>query len=282
MSNETPPDRTNQDAETAYRDPPPVDDQAQEKTGSGGKWGAGAAVGGAALLKGGGWKFFLLFKGLTMGKFLLSSASWFTMVWWEAMRYGWGWAAGFVAIFASISLGSVWATNKSGLKANWPIFIPFFGSVTTREEGHIPPATEAFIAIMGPFVAAILSLGFAGYGLLFHSRMALSIAFSGFFVTMLQLLPIVPLKGGYIARLFSPRAWIIGLVALFGLFLLTHSIVLLFIAIVGTVRMFRKPDDEYLAPTDEERLAWAARYFCLLSFLGAAMFFTQRLLAASN
>ena len=256
-----------------YRDPPPPPPVAEKR---GGAWAAIAAVLGGVLLK--LKPLLLLLKGFKFGKFFLTAFSMFAMIWFEAMRYGWIYGVGFVLLILVHELGHGYAIKKSGLQAGWPVFVPFFGAMITMNGRPQHATTEAYIAIAGPVAGTAASLLCAGYGMMFDSRMALSLAFTGLFLNMFNMVPVVPLDGGRVAKLFSKRAWIIGAVLLVGLFALSRSPALILIGVMSLMNMFQTRQDDQIGATADERVAWAVRYFGLLSFLAAAMFFTQRLL----
>ena len=256
-----------------YRDlppPPPVEKK------QGGVWTAVAAVGGGVLFK--LKPILLLLQGLKFSKLFLTAFSMFAMVWFEAMRYGWIFGFGFVMLILVHELGHGYAIKKSGLESGWPVFIPFFGAMITMNGRPQRATTEAYIAIAGPVAGSAASLLCAGYGLAFDSRLALSLGFTGLFLNMFNLVPVVPLDGGRITQLFSKRAWIFGMILLVGLFLLSHSPALILIGVMAMMNMFRQPTEAQIGASPEERVAWAWRYFGLIAFLAASMYFTQRLL----
>jgi Zn-dependent protease len=256
-----------------YRDlpqPPPVEKK------QGGVWTAVAAIFGGILLK--LKPILLLLQGLKFGKFFLTAFSMFAMIWFEAVRYGWIYGFGFVLLILVHELGHGYAIKKSGLQSGWPVFIPFFGAMITMNGRPQRATTEAYIAFAGPIAGTAASILCAGYGMAFDSRMALSLGFTGLFLNMFNLVPISPLDGGRVAQLFSKKAWIVGIVLLVGLFVLSRSPALILIGVMALMNSFRQPTEAQIAASPEERTTWALRYFGLIAFLAASMYFTQRLL----
>jgi Zn-dependent protease len=131
-------------------------------------------------------------------------------------------------------------------------------------------------------------------GLLTGTRIFLALAYTGFFLNLFNMVPMPPLDGGRVATVFSPRAWILGAVVLGGMFLVTGAPQLALIGLLALTHMRRRPAAPALAGQaafggqagapqvepvpDEVRTRWTVRYFGLCFFLGAAIFFTQRLL----
>jgi Zn-dependent protease len=235
-----------------------------------------AAAGGVALMKG---KALLgVLKIASLGKLALTAVSMLAMVWFEAQRGGWWFGVGFVFLILIHELGHGWAIRAAGLQAGWPIFIPFFGAMIALRGQPESRDVEARIAFAGPLAGTAISLVFAALAIVTHSRLQLSLAYTGFFLNLFNLVPLPPLDGGRVAAVFSPRAWILGAIVFGGMFLVTGAPQLLLIGVLALMHRRRAVAPAEPTP-DDVRKAWTARYFGLCFFLGAAMFFTQRLMA---
>jgi Zn-dependent protease len=224
---------------------------------------------------------FVLLKALPAGKMLLTTGSMFAMVAFEATRGGWGFALGFVLLILVHELGHGYEMRKHGVQAGWPIFIPFFGAMIAMKEAPRDRNVEAAIAYGGPYAGTLASLAVAAFGLHFHSRMFLSLAYTGFFLNLFNMTPMSPLDGGRIAQAFSRKAWIIGLVLLAGLLLTTGSAQLILILALALPRAFRKDGEESRPLEPEQRKTWAYRYFGLCAFLAIGIYFCGKLLHQS-
>jgi Zn-dependent protease len=240
--------------------------------------GAGVVAAGALAAKSKG--ALGLIKALPAGKLAITGASAALMVLLEGMRSGLPFALGFVALIFVHEMGHAIAIRRSGLQAGWPVFIPFFGAMIALR-GRTPDAdTEAEIAYAGPIAGTAASLACAGLGMLLHSRLALGLAYTGFFLNLFNLVPISPLDGGRVAQAFSRRAWVIGGLLLGGMFLATGSPQLLLIGLMAVPQALRRSsgDGEHpVLPPDAQRV-WTIRYFGLCFFLGAAVYLSRRLL----
>lgn len=250
-------------------------------------WSAIAATGGLLLVK---LKAVLgLLKLATLGKFAITAVSMLAMVWVEAQRSGWLFGVGFVFLILIHELGHGWAIQRAGLNAGWPVFVPFFGAMIALKGRPQSRDVEAKIAYAGPLAGTAISLIFAVLGLILQSRLCLSLGYTGFFLNLFNMIPMPPLDGGRIATVFSPRAWMLGAVMIGGLFFLTGAPQLLLIGLLALSHWKRggkaaapAVGSEIAPPTPEERTTWTARYFGLCFFLGMAVFFTQRVLAAQG
>jgi Zn-dependent protease len=224
----------------------------------------------------------VLLKALPAAKFLLTSLSMLSMVWFEAQRTGVWFAVGFVLMILVHELGHGYAMKRRGVEAGWPVFIPFVGAMISMKNAPRDRDTEAEIAYGGPFAGTMVALFAAGLGLALGSRPFIALAYTGFFLNLFNLTPISPLDGGRVAQAFSRRAWIFGAVLLGAIFLWTHSPQLLLIAVLALPRLFSRTsaqaeaERDALAPALQR--AWAVRYFGLAAFLGAALYFSGSLL----
>ncbi len=238
-----------------------------------------AAIGSVILLGLGKLKLVLLsLKALSLGKLALSSGSMFVMIWFMARRDGWPFGVGFVLLLLLHELGHAFAIQRVGLKASWPVFIPFFGAMITLKEQPRSANEEAIIAYGGPLVGTVASCAAAGVYLVTGERLYLSLAFTGFFLNLFNLVPIRPLDGGRVAQAFSRQAWVVGLVLLAAMFYFSHAPQLLLIGFLALTQAFSKKQQAPSALTTEQQAAWAVKYFGLVLFLGAGMYFANELL----
>lgn len=78
---------------------------------------------------------FLLFKGATLGKLLLSGGTMLLSVATYALAFGWPYATGFVVLLFCHELGHYLAARQRNLPVGLPMFIPFVGAwVALKEE----------------------------------------------------------------------------------------------------------------------------------------------------
>jgi Zn-dependent protease len=221
----------------------------------------------------------VLVKALPAGKFLLTTLTMLSMVWFEAMRSGVWFGVGFVLMILIHELGHGYAMKRSGVDAGWPIFIPFFGAMIAMKGLPRDRSVEAEIAYAGPLAGTAAALVAAGLGLATESRLFFALAYTGFFLNLFNLTPVSPLDGGRVAQAFSERAWIIGLLLLAALFFTTGAPMLLVIGLMALPRLLRRQKEDERAPLEPAtQRAWAVRYFALAAFLGAGSYFASQLL----
>jgi Zn-dependent protease len=124
------------------------------------------------------------------------------------------------------------------------------------------------------------ALGATALFLATDERLYLAIAYSGYFLNLFNLVPISPLDGGRVAKMFSRRMWILGLALLAGLALVHVSVPLIIIGIFALMHSLRPqppgPDEAEVSPRD--RVNMAANYFGLAAFLAVGMYFAGVLL----
>ncbi len=220
-----------------------------------------------------------LLKAAPLAKFALTSLSMFAMIAVEAQRAGPVFAVGFVLLILVHELGHGWAMRREGIHAGWPIFIPFFGAFISMKSQPRSRAVEAAVAYGGPAAGTAASLVVAAVALSVGWRGGLSLAYAGFFLNLFNLLPLSPMDGGRIAQGLHRRAWIVGGLLMGALYLLTQAPQLLFIGLLSLMHLRPKGDPPDIDPyTPAERRAWMLRYFGLIVFLAASLYFTQRLL----
>lgn len=237
--------------------------------------GAGAAL--IALLS--KWKVvFAAAKALPFAKVFLTAGTMGLSIFLYALRSGFPFAIGFILLILVHEMGHGWAMKQAGIRSGWPVFIPFFGAFISMKDAPQHPTIEARVAYAGPLAGTAAALVCAAIGLAAKSPFFLALANIGFFLNLFNLVPLGFLDGARIARVFSRGAWIVGAILLGGMFFVSPSPQLLLIGLMGLSAVFRRDNSDLELVTPADRRSWAIRYFGLCFFLGAAIFFTQRLL----
>ncbi|MFD0872361.1 Zn-dependent proteases [Chlamydia abortus] len=122
-------------------------------------------------------------------------------------------AVGMVVMVLIHELGHVVAAKQKGLSTSAPVFIPFIGAMVNLERHPRNAATEAYIALGGPLLGSIGAFASYWIGNRWDSLLLLALAYIGFIINLVNLLPIHPLDGGRIAIAVSRRLVSIGLIA---------------------------------------------------------------------
>jgi Zn-dependent protease len=149
-------------------------------------------------------------------------------------------ALGVVLLIFVHEMGHVIASKQKGLPASAPIFIPLLGALINLKRNPRDAETEAYIAMGGPLLgtAGALVVFFIGWQL--DSPLWIHIAWIGFFLNLINLLPIHPLDGGRIAVAVTRLLWLVGLVAGFVIIIYLSSFILLFIWALFAWDLYKK------------------------------------------
>jgi len=198
-----------------------------------------------------------------------------------AMLWGWKYAVGFVLLIFVHELGHLIVARQVGLKVNAMMFIPFLGAYVALKEAPKSAWIDACVSIGGPLLGA---LGAALCEVLHRATgnpLFRALAYSGFMLNLLNMIPVGFLDGGRIVPALSPWLWIAGLVVLVALIMQEANFMLILILILALPRvwsLFRPKTDEevrYLEVTPGQRGMVAMLYFGLLVVLVLGMRMTH-------
>lgn len=154
-------------------------------------------------------KFLLLavakIKGLTtLGTMFVSIAAY-------ALVFGWPFAVGFVLLILVHEMGHVIQLRREGVEASAPVFIPFLGAVIAAKSLGEDAAAEARVGLAGPILGTIGTLIPLAIWLATGSDLWRALAYVGFFLNLINLLPVLPLDGGRAMAVLGPKVWIAGI-----------------------------------------------------------------------
>ncbi|MFD1907354.1 site-2 protease family protein [Paenibacillus rhizoplanae] len=121
-------------------------------------------------------------------------------IWAYALISPWQFAVGFVALMFVHEIGHVIAAKRIGLPVSAPLFIPFMGALITMKRQPLDARQEAYVAFGGPILGSVGALIVFGAAYYYHSPLLYSLAYIGFFLNLINLLPIHPLDGGELPR----------------------------------------------------------------------------------
>jgi Zn-dependent protease len=221
-------------------------------------------------------KFILIaifkFKVVTTSLSMLVSIGAYTLLW------GWKFAAGFVVLLFVHELGHALEAKRQGLPVSAPIFIPFLGAAILLKENPQNAWREAQIALAGPIVGSLGAAAVWWYGEATDNNLLIALAFTGFFLNLFNLLPIVPLDGGRAVAALHPAFWFVGLVGLGVLTFFAPNPILILILAVGAFELWNRwrardnPEyQEYYRIAPWQRVAVAVAYLGLAAALAVAM-----------
>jgi Zn-dependent protease len=221
-------------------------------------------------------KFILLaifkFKVVTTSLSMLVSIGAYTLLW------GWKFAAGFVVLLFVHELGHALEAKRQGLPVSAPIFIPFLGAAILLKENPQNAWREAQIALAGPIVGSLGAAAVWWYGEATDNNLLIALAFTGFFLNLFNLLPIVPLDGGRAVAALHPAFWFVGLVGLGVLTFFAPNPILILILAVSAFELWNRwrarsdpGGQEYYRIAPWQRVAVAVIYLGLAAALAVAM-----------
>ncbi len=183
-------------------------------------------------------------------------------------------AIGLVTMLFIHEMGHVLEIRRQGMQASAPVFIPFMGAAIFQRQHPTDALKQAEIGIAGPIAGTIgATAAFVLYGAT-HDPVFLVTALIGFYLNLINLLPVWMLDGAWILAPVSPWFQVFGLAAIVaGVFFLHFvSILLLLVAALGIRTMlagFRNANNPYYTSVPASaRFALGAAWLGLVLFLG--------------
>ena len=167
------------------------------------------------------------------GSMLVSIAA-YTTIW------GFQFALGFVVLLFVHEMGHVIALKREGIKASLPMFIPFLGAVISARSLGDNAAAEARVGLAGPILG---SIGSAACILIWQATgndFWRALAFTGFFLNLFNLLPVVPLDGGRAMAAMAPWMWFVGFLGMIALAIVFPNPIILLIIVFAGFETYRR------------------------------------------
>jgi Zn-dependent protease len=233
------------------------------------------AVLGAALAK---FKGVLLLlpklKLLTTSGSMLVSVAAYSLIW------GWRFAAGFVLLLLVHEMGHVIQLRREGIEASAPMFIPFLGAVVAAKSLGDDAAAEARVGLAGPVLGSLGAALLVPVWLATGNDFWQALAFTGFFLNLFNLLPVVPLDGGRAMAAMAPWMWFVGLAAMAALAIAFPNPIILLILVFAALSTWQRwkarraggeTAQDYYRVTRGQRAAVAVVYIGLIVALVLGM-----------
>jgi Zn-dependent protease len=211
-------------------------------------------------------------------KFFTLVASMLASMWAYALLFGWRFAVGFVLLIAVHEIGHVVVLRMRGISAGLPVFLPFLGALVSMKEAPKTAYDEALSGIAGPVFGVAAAFATLGLGEAYGSTLLRALAYTGFFLNLFNLLPVLPLDGGRTVAALSPKLWFAGLLMLLGYEVWRPSPVIPIVLLLGGFELWRRwkgRDTEasriYYALTAEQRVQIGVGYVALIVVILWAM-----------
>ena len=224
------------------------------------------------------WKFKAIALAIFKFKIFTTSASMLVSIGAYALFWGWKFAVGFVLLLLVHELGHVIELRRQGVPASAPLFIPFLGAVVGMKQLPKDAWKEAQVALAGPILGSLGAAAVWAAGIALDSDLLIALAFTGFFLNLFNLLPIVPLDGGRAVGALHPAIWALGLAGLVALTILAPNPILIIILLLGGYELWRRwqargteEARQYYRIKPWQRAVTGVTYIGLIALLGLAM-----------
>jgi Zn-dependent protease len=197
-----------------------------------------------------------------------------------AVIWGFPFAAGFIALLFVHEMGHAIALRREGIKASWPMFIPFLGAVIAARSLGDNATAEARVGLAGPILG---SIGAAACVLVWHATgndLWRALAFTGFFLNLFNLLPVVPLDGGRAMAAMAPWMWFVGFAAMIPLAIIFPNPIIWLILVFAGFETYKRwqqrragglAQEAYYRVRPLDRALVAAVYLSLVALLVVGM-----------
>jgi Zn-dependent protease len=192
----------------------------------------------AILLFGGKLKALVLL--LPKLKLLTTSASMVVSVGAYALLWGWKFAAGFVALLFLHELGHYIQMRREGVQPGMMVFIPFLGAAVTAKSLGGNALAEARVGLAGPILGTLACAIPGALWLATDYEFWQHLAFTGLFLNLFNLLPVVPLDGGRAMAAMAPWMWFVGFGVVVVLVFVFPNPILILIALFAGLEVYRR------------------------------------------
>jgi Zn-dependent protease len=157
-----------------------------------------------------------------------------------ALIWGWQFAVGFVLLLLVHEMGHVIQLRREGIEASAPMFIPFLGAVVAAKSLGDDAAAEARVGLAGPILGTLGTLVPLGIWLATGEEFWQALTYVGFFLNLINLLPVLPLDGGRAMAALSPWVWLVGFAALVALTFAFPNPVMLLVLVFGGLETWHR------------------------------------------
>lgn len=220
-------------------------------------------------------------KVLTTSATMLVSIAAYSLIW------GWKFALGFVLLLLVHEMGHVIQLRREGIEASAPMFIPFLGAAVMAKSLGEDATAEARVGLAGPILGTLGCFALLPVALSTGDDFWYALIFTGLFLNLFNLLPVVPLDGGRAMAALSPWMWWVGLLAMVVLTFAFPNPVLILILLLAAFETYkrwkaRRSGDEsvlrYYQVKPAHRIAILAVYLGLIIVcaVGMGLTFVER------
>ena len=167
-----------------------------------------------------------------------------------ALIFGPWFAVALVVMIFIHEMGHVLEIRRQGMQASAPIFIPFLGAAIFQRSHPTDALKQAQIGIAGPIAGTLGATVAAVLYTATQNEVFLLAAWLGFFLNLLNLIPVWQLDGAWILAPVSPWLQVAGFAMIAAAVVFFHfvSIFLILIALAGIptlIQRFRTANNPY-------------------------------------
>jgi Zn-dependent protease len=170
---------------------------------------------------------------VTAGSMAVSIVA-YTTIW------GFWFAIGFVVLLLVHEMGHVIQLRREGIAASAPMFIPFLGAVVAAKSLGKNALAEARVGLAGPVLGTIGSAACLVVWQITGHDYWRALGYTGFFINLFNLLPVVPLDGGRAMAAMSPWMWFLGFFGIVVLAFVFPNPIIILIALFAAYETYRR------------------------------------------
>ncbi|MBS4174217.1 site-2 protease family protein [Bacillus sp. FJAT-49736] len=176
------------------------------------------------------------------------------------LLYGWKFGVGLVYLLFIHEMGHMVAARQKGVPTTAAVFIPFIGAAVGIKEKPKSIKDDVYISFMGPVAGLLSILPFFVLYYMTHELFWLALFQVGAMINLFNLIPMMPLDGGRIAKMLSKKLIIIGLVVIAIAAIISPDPILILLVIFGIFQVFAmKSEDRREKYFLNQSLEWKER-----------------------
>jgi Zn-dependent protease len=173
-------------------------------------------------------------------KLFTTSASMLVSVAAYALIWGWKFGVGFVALLFVHEMGHYIQMRREGVQPSFMLFIPFLGAAVGARSLGGNALAEARIGLAGPVLGTLGTAALIPVAEAAGSDLLRALAFTGFFLNLFNLVPVLPLDGGRAMAAMAPWLWLLGFAAMVGMVFVWPNPILFIIILFGGMETWRR------------------------------------------
>ena len=219
------------------------------------------------------------FEGFGAAQYAIAGGSMVVTIAAYATKFRLGLVIGFVVITLIHEIGHAIVIRAKGLRAGFMVFIPFIGGAVTLKDQPRSAYDDAQIGLAGPIAGTAASLICLQIFKWTNNPLYLLIAFTGFVLNLINLIPFGVLDGGRISAAITKWMWLFGGAAVVYKAIKQPNPLIFLILFLAAFQVYasivrEKEDKAFYDVTIGQRAAVAFFYFALVVFLGHQAYMT--------